>query len=128
MDGLTIKTSSLFSPFSSGDFRWKVVASGDVNGDGKQDLIWEHSTGALSAWYLGGANGLTLSSPVSMGSSGDPTWHVRGAFGPAGAQRLLFEHDAYYLSYWQFNGITRTSANYLSPIAGGSPWRVQSPR
>ena len=38
------------------DLSWKVVAIGDYNGDGRDDLIWKHSSGATGEW-LGTASG-----------------------------------------------------------------------
>jgi len=35
---------------------WKVVAIGDYDGDGRDDLIWEHSSGDIGEW-LGTATG-----------------------------------------------------------------------
>ena len=41
------------------DLKWKVVATGDYNGDGKADLLWRHATnGSNTIWKSG--NGATL--------------------------------------------------------------------
>jgi hypothetical protein len=37
---------------------WTMVASADLDGSGKPDLLWrEDATGALVVWYMGGADG-----------------------------------------------------------------------
>ncbi len=36
------------------DTNWKVVGSGDLNGDGYADLVWQHTQGYLATWYLHG--------------------------------------------------------------------------
>jgi Ca2+-binding RTX toxin-like protein len=38
------------------DLNWKIVGTGDFNGDGRDDLIWQHSSGASVEW-LGLAGG-----------------------------------------------------------------------
>jgi hypothetical protein len=38
------------------DLGWQIVGVGDVNADGKADLVWHHSTtGAVLVWLLDGA-------------------------------------------------------------------------
>jgi hypothetical protein len=35
---------------------WQIAGVGDLDGDGKADLIWRHSqTGDVSAWLMDGA-------------------------------------------------------------------------
>ena len=36
------------------DDRWNLVASGDFDGDGNEDLFWHHENGATRIWYLDG--------------------------------------------------------------------------
>jgi hypothetical protein len=62
------------SSFSSsvdlgGSLDWSVVATGDFNGDGKTDLVWNQaSTGANVMWLM---NGSTAISAAYLGSSTD---------------------------------------------------------
>jgi Ca2+-binding RTX toxin-like protein len=37
-----------------GDLNWKVVAIADVDGDGKADLVWQHTSGAAATWLASG--------------------------------------------------------------------------
>ena len=34
------------------DKQWKIVGSDDFNGDGKTDILWQHSSGARSIWLM----------------------------------------------------------------------------
>ena len=47
------------------DKQWKIVGSDDFNGDGKTDILWQHSSGARSIWLM---NGTVHTSSVSLGN------------------------------------------------------------
>jgi hypothetical protein len=54
---------------------WRVVGTGDINGDGKRDLIWQsNTTGSISAWYLQGTVLVGFSPDVNIN---DPNWKIR---------------------------------------------------
>jgi hypothetical protein len=62
------------STLGPNDRVWRVVGVADMNGDGKPDLIWQHPTGALSAWYL---NGVVYAGSIDVPFN-DPAWKLRG--------------------------------------------------
>ena len=52
---------------------WNLVASGDFNGDGIDDLMWQNAaTGATSEWLMS-ANGGLASNPSTPAAAGAPT-------------------------------------------------------
>lgn len=78
MDGLNLVESVLLSPRYVTDVNWKIVASGDVDKDGKPDLIWQdQSQGWLAIWLM---NGTTLSSSVGFNPERvpDTNWKIVG--------------------------------------------------
>ena len=35
---------------------WKVVGTGDFNGDGRSDILWQNANGQASIWEMNGTN------------------------------------------------------------------------
>ena len=56
------------------DPAWKVIATGDLNGDGKTDILWYNAgTGTTSAWLM---NGTSIVGGGDLLT--DPNWIVTG--------------------------------------------------
>ena len=55
---------------------WTVVAVGDYNGDGRDDILWRNSNGQLSDW-LGTATGGFTPNDANAFTSVPTTWHVQ---------------------------------------------------
>jgi hypothetical protein len=52
---------------------WQVVGTGDFNGDGKADLVFQNSsTGEVAEWLL---NGVQILGGYSLGNPGT-AWHI----------------------------------------------------
>jgi hypothetical protein len=73
-----------------GDKNWRVVGVADLNGDHKLDLVWQHSTGNLAAYYMNG----TIATGAIDVSLNDPTWKVRavGDYNLDGHPDLIFQN------------------------------------
>ena len=53
MNGLSAAQSSYLGP-GPVDLAWQIAGTGDLNGDGKPEIIWRHSAGWLYAWFMNG--------------------------------------------------------------------------
>ena len=54
---------------------WHVAATGDYNGDGRDDILWRNDSGALANWLASASGGFAYNS--AAGITQVPTsWHV----------------------------------------------------
>jgi serralysin len=74
---------------------WYVVATGDFNGDGKPDLVWQNAARQVVVWYMGGAQGNIPLWGDWLSSTGVPGWRVVGTgdFNGDGRLDLVWQYD-----------------------------------
>jgi hypothetical protein len=58
---------------------WHVVAIGDYNGDGFDDIVWRSSDGTTTDW-LGQANGAFHENSANLFVGVPTDWHVQSPF------------------------------------------------
>ena len=51
---------------------WHALGTGDFNGDGFADILWQNSSGAVAIWEM---NGTSLLDGAILANPG-PTWHI----------------------------------------------------
>jgi hypothetical protein len=130
MDGATVTSDRLLTPGQIAGNDWKIVGAGDFNGDGRPDLVWQHtSAGLLCVWLMSGS---TLQNAVYLNPSQvtDPAWHIRGVIdlNGDGQTDLLWQHDSGYVGAWFMNGTTLSNAVLLNPPSVSGGWQVMGPR
>ena len=111
---------------SSVDASWKVIGTGDFNGDGKDDILFRHDSGLITEW-LGTANGGFADNFANSASSVATSWHVAGIGDFNGDNRddLLWRNDSGLVTDWlaNANGSFKTNgANFMSQV--GTDWSV----
>jgi hypothetical protein len=96
------------SPASQPDPSWEIRGVGDLNGDGRSDLIWQHAvTGHLGAWLLNGAT-VTSADFLSVPFVGDTSWVLAGSADVTGDGKadLVWQHRGNGGLYvWVMNGL-----------------------
>jgi peptidyl-Asp metalloendopeptidase len=56
--------------------RWKIIALGDYNGDGRADILWQNT--ATGQVYMMLMNGFTISGANFVYTESDLNWGVVG--------------------------------------------------
>ena len=57
---------------------WHVKGSGDFNGDGHADILWQNDNGAVVTWLMN-ATGTGVIGGAAIGSNPGPAWHPIGS-------------------------------------------------
>ncbi len=95
MDGATQVAGTALTPSQVGDTDWKIAGAGDLDGDGSDDLVWQHiGDGRVAAWFM---SALTLRSGelLSIPQVNDLQWRI-GAVGDVdgdGRADLVWRHE-----------------------------------
>lgn len=132
MNGTTLVDGRLLSPSTVSDTNWRIVGSGDFDGDGHADLVWHHQvTGQASVWFMNGTTQVsgTLLSPAGVS---DTNWQIRGVADLNGDRQpdLIWQNVATgYVAAWLMRGLTMVDGVYLSPaVVADTGWRIAGPR
>jgi hypothetical protein len=74
---------------------WHVVATGDFNGDGKPDLVWQNDARQVAVWYMGGPQGNAFLWWDWLSSTPVQDWRVVGTgdFNGDGTLDLVWQQD-----------------------------------
>jgi len=92
MDGERQIAGTLVTQSPLSDLGWRIVATGDVDGDGMADILWQHTNGRVAVWYM---NGWRYRMGDVLASLSDANWRVVGAGDVNGDRRLdLVWHHA----------------------------------
>jgi phosphatidylserine/phosphatidylglycerophosphate/cardiolipin synthase-like enzyme len=130
MNGVTMISSSALSINQMSDPSWKIVGTGDLNGDGQLDIVWQNdANGAIAAWYLQGTQ-VVFSGSLSISGVADLRWKVRAVGDTNGDGRadLVWANSADgRLAVWLMDGTQVMSTLMLSvPRVADTSWRVRA--
>ena len=70
---------------------WHVAGTGDFNGDGNADILWQNDDGTPAIWLM---NGTSLIGGGGLANPG-PSWHVAGTgdFNGDGNADILWQNE-----------------------------------
>jgi hypothetical protein len=80
---------------------WQVAATGDFNGDGRDDIAWRRSDGAFTTWLAQG-NGSFVSNDANSFAVLPTNWQVEGTgdFNNDGRDDLVWRRDDGAFTTW----------------------------
>ena len=113
--GNTVTSIQWLDTLAPADPAWKIAGSGDVNGDGFADLVWQHTIdGTIAVWLMRGT--LIMAGAVVNYSPVDIAWKIRGVadVNRDGKADILWQHDDGWLAIWLMNGFNATAGMLLS--------------
>jgi hypothetical protein len=107
---------------------WNVIATGDFNGDGVNDILWRENGGQLTDW-LGQPNGSFLQNSPNFSEFVVTNWNViaTGDFNGDGIDDILWRENGGQLTDWlgtSTGGFTQNSAHFSELVA--TNWQVVS--
>ena len=107
---------------------WQIVGVADMNGDGRNDLVWRsQTTGGLAAWLMDDEQ-LLAAEWLSPDSVVDPAWNVAGVrdMNLDGQADLVWQHSGTgALAVWFMNGLVQSSGTSLTPdTVSDLDWKI----
>ena len=96
------------------------AASSDFDGDGKSDILWRNTSGAVTVWLMNGTSRTSNGSPGSAATS----WTISGVgdFDGDGKSDILWRNTSGAVTVWLMNGTSRISNG--SPGSAATSWSI----
>jgi hypothetical protein len=108
---------------------WKIAGVGDINRDGRADIVWQRDTdGRLAAWLMNGSQ--VIHTALLSHYSADTAWKVRGVgdVNGDGFADLLWQRTTGEVGVWYLNNLTVTHWYSLSvPHVADLGWLIVGP-
>ncbi|PSN14881.1 hypothetical protein C7293_09610 [filamentous cyanobacterium CCT1] len=123
MDNVNFAGGDVLSPVIS-DVNWDIKALGDLNGDGKPDLVWQNKvTNQAAVWLMDGVN---LETGALLPNDAASGWKVveSGDFNNNGKDDILWRNaNTGELAVWYMDGTTFISGEFIT-LNAGLDWEV----
>ena len=124
MRGETMMSGELITASPLSDLGWRVVGSGDLDRDGWPDLLWQHTDGRVSVWYMRGKT--FLSGQVIIQPLSDQAWRVAGVadMNRDGNLDLVWHHrNTGHVALWLMNRSRLADAMLMNESAPDTRWQ-----
>ena len=108
------------------DNAWSLAGTGDFNGDGRDDVLWQHDNGAIFN-FLGKSNGGVENNGSNSYTAMSPIWSVVGVgdFNGDGRDDVLFRQPDGLITNWlgtASGGFTDNGSNLFTLV--DKSWHV----
>jgi hypothetical protein len=111
-------------PFNPGP-SWHIKDTGDFNGDGRSDILWQGSDGTPAIWLMNGLNALATGAvgPFNPG----PSWLIKGTgdFNGDGRFDILWQGSDGTPAIWLMNGMSFLTGGAAGPFNPGPSWQIK---
>ncbi|MBD1914725.1 MULTISPECIES: DUF4347 domain-containing protein [Cyanophyceae] len=123
MDNVNFAGGDFLSPAVT-DVNWDIKALGDLNGDGKPDLVWQNkATNQAAVWLMDGVN---LTSGALLPNDAAAGWKVveSSDFNSNGKDDILWRNsNTGELAVWLMDGTDFVSGEFIT-LNAGLDWEV----
>lgn len=106
---------------------WRICGSSDFDGDGQNDILWQHQDGRLQVWHFVASDFVAVTNLRTAGAA----WRVVGIndFDDNGKNDILFQHQDRRLAVWFMNKTEFRSAVLLREgLPLSSSLRIAAPK
>lgn len=105
---------------------WQFAGAGDMDGDGRADIVWRNTgTGEVLVWYMGFDG--QLDQAVSLGTVSPSTWQIAALADVNGdgiKDIIWFSPGDGQVAVWRMAPTGAFQAYFPAAVGAGSSWRI----